>query len=143
MSKRIFNEEQIKELLQNPNVERCSDAILIESCIGLGETLVLGKEMPTTFLVKKDSLAISHKDIGEQKNGLRRSANGKVNELFVVDSTMQPLSDLEAQEVARLVIDVEQKFGFPVDVEWAYEGNRLYLLQSRPITTTSKISKVQ
>ncbi len=119
-----------------------SDAVLIESCIGLGETLVLGKEMPTTFLVKKDSLVISHKDIGEQKNGLRRSANGKGNELFVVDSTMQPLSDLEAQEVARLVLDVEQKFGFPVDVEWAYEGNRLYLLQSRPITTTSKISKV-
>ena len=25
MSKRIFNEEQIKTLLQNPNVERCSD----------------------------------------------------------------------------------------------------------------------
>ena len=25
MSKRIFNEEQIRELLQNPNVERCSD----------------------------------------------------------------------------------------------------------------------
>jgi hypothetical protein len=25
MSKRIFSEEQIKELLQNPNVERCSD----------------------------------------------------------------------------------------------------------------------
>ncbi|PIT87398.1 MAG: hypothetical protein COU31_03140 [Candidatus Magasanikbacteria bacterium CG10_big_fil_rev_8_21_14_0_10_40_10] len=120
-----------------------SDAILIESCIGLGETLVLGKEMPTTFLVKKDSLAVAHKDIGEQKNGLRRSANGNGNELFVVDSTMQPLSDSEAQEVARLVLDVEQKFGFPVDVEWAYEGNRLYLLQSRPITTTSKIPKVQ
>lgn len=119
-----------------------SEAVLIESCIGLGETLVLGKEMPTTFLVKKDSLAISHKDIGEQKNGLRRSDSGKGNELFVVDSTMQPLSDSEAQQVARLVIDVEQKFGFPVDVEWAYEGNHLYLLQSRPITTMSKISKV-
>jgi len=25
MSKRIFNKEQIKELLQNPNVEKCSD----------------------------------------------------------------------------------------------------------------------
>lgn len=120
-----------------------SDAVLIESCIGLGETLVLGKEMPTTFLVKKDGFTISHKEIGEQKNGLKRSDSGKGNELFVVDSTMQPLSDLEAQEVARLVLDVEQKFGFPVDVEWAYEGNRLYLLQSRPITTTSKIPKVQ
>jgi|GEM_PF-1961583 len=119
-----------------------SDVVLIESCIGLGETLVLGKEMPTTFLVKKDVLAISHKDIGEQKNGLRRSANGNGNELFAVNSTMQPLSDLEAQEVAQLVLDVEQKFGFPVDVEWAYEGNRLYLLQSRPITTTSKIPGV-
>lgn len=119
-----------------------SDVVLIESCIGLGETLVLGREMPTTFLVKKDSLAISHKDIGEQKNGLRRSDSGKGNELFVVDSTMKPLSDSEAQEVARLVLNVEQKFGFAVDVEWAYEGDRLYLLQSRPITTTSKIPKM-
>lgn len=119
-----------------------SDVILIESCIGLGETLVLGKEMPTTFLVKKDSLGISHKDVSEQKNGVRRSANGKGNELFVVDSAMQPLSDSEAQEIARLVIDIEKKFGFPVDVEWAYEGNRLYLLQSRPITTKLKVSKV-
>ena len=112
-----------------------SDSVLIESCIGLGETLVLGKEMPTTFLVKKDNLDISHKDVGQQKNGLRRSSSGKGNELFLVDSTMSPLSDVEAQEIARLVIDVEKKFGFPVDVEWAYEGNRLYLLQSRPITT--------
>ncbi|OGI25322.1 MAG: hypothetical protein A3E38_00520 [Candidatus Moranbacteria bacterium RIFCSPHIGHO2_12_FULL_54_9] len=91
--------------------------------------------MPTTFLVKKDNLDISHKDVGQQKNGLRRSSSGKGNELFLVDSTMSPLSDVEAQEIARLVIDVEKKFGFPVDVEWAYEGNRLYLLQSRPITT--------
>ncbi|MEF8700826.1 MAG: PEP/pyruvate-binding domain-containing protein [Candidatus Accumulibacter sp. UW20] len=111
-----------------------SDSILIESCIGLGETLVLGREMPTTFLVKKDGLDISYKDVGHQINGLRRSSNGKGNELFLVDSTMQPLSDVESQEIARLVIDVERKFGFPVDVEWAYEEDRLYLLQSRPIT---------
>ena len=78
-----------------------SDSILIESCIGLGETLVLGKEMPTTFLVKKDSLVISHKEIGQQKNGLRRAGSGKGNELFIVDSTMQSLSDSEAQEIAR------------------------------------------
>ncbi len=112
-----------------------SDSVLIESCIGLGETLVLGREMPTTFIVRKDNLAISHKDISQQKNGLRRASGGVGNELFLVDFTMKPLSDSEAQEIARLVMDVEQKFGFPVDVEWAYEGDRFYLLQSRPITT--------
>lgn len=111
-----------------------SDSVLIESCIGLGETLVLGREMPTTFIVGKDNLAISYKDVSQQQNGLRRSSGGVGNELFLVDSTMKPLSDAEAQEIARLVMDVEQKFGFPVDVEWAYEGDELYLLQSRPIT---------
>ena len=29
----------------------------------------------------------------------------------------------------------EDHYGFPVDIEWAFEAGRLYLLQARPITT--------
>ena len=38
----------------------------------------------------------------------------------------------EAVEVA---LNLEHRFGDPQDVEWAHDGDRLYIVQSRPITT--------
>ena len=45
------------------------------------------------------------------------------------------LSDAELSELWRLAIAVERNAGFPQDIEWATSGGRMYLLQSRPITT--------
>jgi rifampicin phosphotransferase len=45
------------------------------------------------------------------------------------------LSAVQAAEVARLARRAAAVFGQPQDVEWAIAGERLYLLQSRPITT--------
>jgi pyruvate,water dikinase len=45
---------------------------------------------------------------------------------------------LDEEEIARLVeigLRLEAEFGSPQDVEWAIEGDDLYVLQSRPITT--------
>ncbi|MDJ1182532.1 PEP/pyruvate-binding domain-containing protein [Roseofilum casamattae] len=39
------------------------------------------------------------------------------------------------QAIASLVREVSQEFGCPQDIEWAIANNRLYLLQSRPITS--------
>ncbi len=41
----------------------------------------------------------------------------------------------QAQAVAELARRAETHFGSPQDIEWAYEGDRLVILQSRPITT--------
>ncbi len=41
----------------------------------------------------------------------------------------------EAQQVAALARQAEALFGAPQDIEWAIEGDRLAILQSRPITT--------
>ncbi|MRS11978.1 MAG: hypothetical protein EG823_02770 [Actinobacteria bacterium] len=41
---------------------------------------------------------------------------------------------LEA-DVARLALSAEQVLGAPADIEWAWDGRRLWLLQARPITT--------
>ena len=38
-------------------------------------------------------------------------------------------------EVARLASSLEAQVGAPVDIECAYAGGTLYLLQCRPITT--------
>jgi pyruvate,water dikinase len=44
----------------------------------------------------------------------------------------------QLRQVLQLVLEAERFFGCPQDVEWAMEGGRLYLLQSRPITTLKK-----
>ncbi|HEX7026188.1 MAG TPA: PEP/pyruvate-binding domain-containing protein [Gammaproteobacteria bacterium] len=42
------------------------------------------------------------------------------------------------RRVLQLALQAERFFDCPQDVEWAMEGERLYLLQSRPITTLKK-----
>ena len=45
------------------------------------------------------------------------------------------LTEHQVARVARLARDVSEYLGKPQDIEWAFEGSRLYLLQSRDITT--------
>ena len=45
------------------------------------------------------------------------------------------LDDDKLVELARLALALEEQAGHPVDIESAFHADRLYLLQSRPITT--------
>lgn len=45
------------------------------------------------------------------------------------------LSEAQIRDVAELARKCAKHFGCPQDIEWAYHGGKLYLLQSRPITT--------
>jgi pyruvate,water dikinase len=37
-----------------------------------------------------------------------------------------------------LILNIENHYGFPCDIEWAYEQGKFYIVQSRPITTLKK-----
>ncbi|WP_306043396.1 MULTISPECIES: PEP/pyruvate-binding domain-containing protein [unclassified Mameliella] len=60
----------------------------------------------------------------------------------VIDAPEPPevLTPQEATEVAELARRAEAAFGAPQDIEWAYDGARLHLLQSRPITTDLRLA---
>ncbi len=45
------------------------------------------------------------------------------------------MSDDEIHTVASVGLDIEQHYGMPQDIEWSYVGDRLFIVQSRPITT--------
>jgi pyruvate,water dikinase len=45
------------------------------------------------------------------------------------------LGDADARRLGRLALKIEKVFGVPQDVEWAAAAGKLYILQSRPITT--------
>jgi pyruvate,water dikinase len=51
-------------------------------------------------------------------------------------STMpQKLSDIQIFELSRLIVQIENHYGFPCDIEWAWADGQFYITQSRPITT--------
>ena len=48
---------------------------------------------------------------------------------------IQKLSGKQIIDLAKLIVQIENHYGFPCDIEWAMEKEILYITQSRPITT--------
>jgi pyruvate,water dikinase len=117
-------------------VTRDPTVVFIECCAGLGETLVLGMATPSSYVVDKNTGVLVRRTRGDQGTGLRRAAAGGGNETFGLtpgtDAAL--LSDRELEELVAVVLRIERLVGFHVDVEWAFEDSKLYILQSRPVT---------
>jgi len=47
----------------------------------------------------------------------------------------QKLPDDKILELAEICLKIEKHYNYPQDIEWAAEKNKLYITQSRPITT--------
>ncbi|GAX62567.1 pyruvate phosphate dikinase PEP/pyruvate-binding protein [Candidatus Scalindua japonica] len=59
----------------------------------------------------------------------------QLNSLSSEEAKAAPLTTDELNKVFELVNRAEQVFGSPQDVEWTWNRNILYTLQSRPITS--------
>lgn len=119
----------------NPVTNDCSQ-IIIEAGYGLGEAIVLGGIIPDTYIVSKN-YQILDKQKGTQKKALYCVSKGSGNiwkELSSEQRNKQILSDKKIKELSKIIKSIEIHYGFPVDVEWAIENNKIYILQSRPIT---------
>jgi phosphoenolpyruvate synthase/pyruvate phosphate dikinase len=119
----------------NP-VSGSRDEIMINASWGLGESIVGGTVTPDTFIVRKPDLAVTNRVIAD-KQLMTVSAPGGTREVDVPRFLRQAasLTDEQAVEIARLARTLEGTMEHPVDVECAYAGGELYLLQCRPITT--------
>jgi pyruvate,water dikinase len=69
--------------------------------------------------------------------------NGKTIERKVPKSRVgvQKVSDKIIIEVAKLGEKLEKHYRWPQDVEWAYEDGKIYIVQTRPITTQDAVAK--
>lgn len=109
------------------------DQFALDAAFGVGETVVSG-EYPVDHLVIRRSdagvvsTALAHKD-----RCLVAAASGTV-ETAPADPDAPALEPTHLQTLAQLLNRVEAHYGYPQDVEWAFEGDQLYLLQARPIT---------
>jgi len=117
-------------------VSQDANMLSIEAAYGLGEVVVSGSVTPDRFLVNKKTLEIVEKDIAEQAWMLVRvgGENRKVD-IREDAAKAQKLTDDEVKVLAQLGILIEQHYGKPQDMEWALQGGKFYIVQSRPITT--------
>ncbi|HEY1389524.1 MAG TPA: PEP/pyruvate-binding domain-containing protein, partial [Ktedonobacterales bacterium] len=77
-------------------------------------------------------------------SGAREGETATVDRLGVIERVGQTeqrplLDDDQLRAVAALARRCEQRFGLPQDIEWAMAGGKLFLLQSRPITTLTTL----
>ncbi|GAA0742068.1 PEP/pyruvate-binding domain-containing protein [Clostridium oceanicum] len=118
----------------NPS-NNCYDEVMINASFGLGESIVSGIVTPDAYVVDTVDEKIIEKKIGEKENALWLKEDGGTTQKKVDDPKKQALTDKEILELSHLIKKCEEHYGKPMDTEWAFEKGKLYLLQSRPITT--------
>lgn len=116
--------------------------IIIEAIFGLGELIVGGQETPDHYEISKDRMEITAKNTATQKKQLVRSNNGNIAiSVSKRYQNEQKLDDNFIIELAKIGKIIEKHYFFPQDIEWAYEKGKLYVVQTRPVTTIKKGSE--
>jgi len=136
-------------------VTQDKNQMVIEAGYGLGEAIVGGKITPDSYIINKSEIRntkyetnsksqilnskhkpILEKYISEQKMMIVRGEKG-TKEKNVPENLRekQKLPDDKILELAEICLKIEKHYNYPQDIEWAAEKNKLYITQSRPITT--------
>lgn len=110
------------------------DQVVINANFGLGETVVSGLATPDTFIIDKVKNKIVVSTIGNKETSHWLNLAGGTTNGAAPNRDIACLTDRQILELTALVKQVETLYGKPIDIEWAFADNQLYLLQARPIT---------
>lgn len=117
-----------------------TNRIMIEAGYGLGEAIVSGSVTPDVYIFDKTTEKIVSKEVNSQDWKIVRDPRGgdKHVSVPIADRKDQKMSDSEIIELAKLGKKIEQHYNAPQDTEFAIAGGKIYMVQSRPITTLDK-----
>jgi pyruvate,water dikinase len=116
---------------------------IINSVYGLGETLMA------------EEVVADHYEYDIKRNKIVRSIVGRQTQwrspefphiLSPIPEKLQKkatLSITQLAEIARMAQRASKLFKNHLDIEWAYEGDKLFLLQARPITSVAQKRKYE
>ncbi|HEV8702384.1 MAG TPA: phosphoenolpyruvate synthase [Candidatus Polarisedimenticolia bacterium] len=111
--------------------------VSIDAGFGLGEALVSGLVSADLFKVDKRTNEVTDKKIARKTVAIRPLPGGGTRQeaLPPERQTAPSLTDEAARDLARLGARIEEHYGRPQDIEWCIEAGKVYIVQSRPITT--------
>jgi phosphoenolpyruvate synthase/pyruvate phosphate dikinase len=109
----------------------------IEANFGTGESVVGGLTTPDAITISRSSGEVVESAIGTKRRMTMVSLEARgSSEVDVEESqrNLPVLSDSEAQAIFELGLRIEGLMGGPQDIEWAFDSQGLWILQSRPLT---------
>ncbi|MBW2982459.1 hypothetical protein KY343_06275 [Candidatus Woesearchaeota archaeon] len=133
---RMVNSQKAGVMFTVNPITNMRTELVIEGAFGLGEMVVSGEITPDLYIVDKNKLEIKQKNVNEQEIGLFRDKKGNNVKLKIKNPAEQVLTDKQVRDLAILGMAIEKHYNKPEDIEWAVdEDDKIYILQSRPITT--------
>lgn len=135
IQKMISSEKSGVLFTANPVTKNLGE-IVLEATYGLGELLAQGMVTPYNYILDKRTLEVKSKSEGEQETMLiyQKSSN-QVIPIPISVLCEEILSPNDIKSLATLALQIEDIYKYPQDIEWAIEANKIYILQSRPIST--------
>ncbi len=109
----------------------------IDASYGLGEALVSGLVNADNYRVDRQSGEVLSRTLGDKAIAIRPVPGGgtRTEDVPDHDRAREALTPAQLTELVRLIDKVEAHYGCPQDLEWCFEGSKLYLVQSRAITS--------
>ncbi len=135
MQRQIFCDRAGVGFSMNP-VDGNLNGMILNANYGIGESVVSGQGEVDQFELDKKTLQVTTRHVGHKDRMVVASPIGVEECPVPVEQSDAPcLTDQEVAAIGKLLRDVEQHYGWPQDIEWGWRDDRLYLFQSRAVTT--------
>ena len=111
--------------------------IIVETIWGLGEYIVQGVVSPDQHIIDKNNWTIISENYVEQTTQLIRSKDHETKEVMVpkTKQNKKKIDKTMALKIAKIGQKLHNHYGKPQDIEFAIDRGKLYIVQTRPITT--------
>ena len=108
------------------------EEVSIEAAFGLGQPVVSGEVTPDQYIVNKKSGKITSRYLAKQTWQLTLAGNTPISKKY---QQVQKLTNKQIVELAQIGIKIEEHYKRPQDIEYGIEDGRIFIVQSRPVTT--------
>lgn len=116
------------------------DKFVISSVYGVGEGLVSGILNADSFWVDSSEGKLLQEDIVPKEQMLKKGPNGHCATVSVKEplASSPSLNSTELKNLYELGKKIHQDYRRPQDIEWAIAEGKVWLLQTRPVTTINQ-----
>jgi pyruvate,water dikinase len=119
-----------------------TDELVVEAAWGLGEAVVVGLVTPDRFRLTRDGTVLE-RVAGEKDLAVTLGPQGGTQKVPVPREHVRALclDDRRLAALARLAEQCESVFAGARDLEWAFAGESLHLLQCRRVTSAASLTR--
>jgi pyruvate,water dikinase len=115
--------------------------MLVESSFGQSEGITSGKLTPDKYIINKRTGEVIKKKISSKKEirVLDTKKGGLINKKIPLEKQKKSsLEDYELNQIYNLGLKLEEYYNSPQNFEWAFENNKLFLVDTKSINYLPK-----